>query len=758
MRVSRVYSFPDYSEAVRNRPLVVTGAILALVGVIWLLATGVGLWSSLLVIAALALQTLGGAYLWVLVRVQGQASGPVAPGTLEVIGMGLAIGTFMAMASGVLLAGLVPGGLGWMVPSVVVLVVWLVMRGRSPRLMAVGRPGRPVALSVAVGVVLGLGAALINIARYPLQLTGVVSSYHPDMLFFEGLANSAARFGPSESIFMAGAELRYHWFSYAWIGQLTESLALPPFVGLTRVLPLVVVVGSAAIAGSWVARHARSPWAPSLAVVLITAGGFAGAAYGTVLNFDSPSQAMTTVWLLGLSFVILEFVGGELGRRVLWMVGLLSVASTGGKASAVIVVIGALGLTLVAGLAVRASWRDRAFWALVVCAVPSAITYALVLMGSASSGDLRLLTWEFRASTVQGLNLGTGVLGIAAGTGILMLAVIPRWAGLVGLWLQPSTRWSPMSLFGAGLVVMGLAPLAVLSQGVNELWFALSASAPLAVISAIGLSEAWGLLASRSAGGSRRLALSAGFSVVTGLVLLAVVGLLWSQGGAGIVSARALGPLLVFGAAAVVGLVLVLGAGRSGSRWLTGVTAVITVLVSASALARLTPVFGEVETRSLETVSASLSVVADLPAGSALPAVGPAPVLGPGEEWSGLEVEAASFLADHTTASDTVVTNRPVSSLVPALTARRMFIAGSAYQALYGRPGDVAAIPSRMETSQRFAEAPGVADFAALCSAGVTWGWMSAAGGTSAASWEPFATVRFENDAVTLIQLDRSRC
>jgi hypothetical protein len=315
-----------------------------------------------------------------------------------------------------------------------------------------------------------------------------------------------------------------------------------------------------------------------------------------------------------------------------------------------------------------------------------------------------------------------------------------------------------MSLFGGGLVVMGLAPLAVLSQGVNELWFALSASAPLAVISAIGLSEAWGLLASRSAGGSRRLALCAGLSVVTGLVLLAAVGVLWSQGGAAIVSVRALGPLLVFGAAGVVGLVLCLVAGRSGSRWLLGVTVVVTVLVAASALARLTPVFGEVESRSLGTVSAAPSVVAELPAGSALPAAGPAPLLGPGEEWSSLEVEAASFLASQTAAADIVVTNRPVSSLVPALTARRMFIAGSAYQTLYGRPGDVAAIPSRMEISQRFAEAPGVADFSSLCSAGVTWGWMSANGGTPAGSWEPYATVRFENAAVRVIQLDLSRC
>jgi hypothetical protein len=49
----------------------------------------------------------------------------------------------------------------------------------------------------------------------------------------------------------------------------------------------------------------------------------------------------------------------------------------------------------------------RALGAFITMNVPGAITYFLVLVGSASSGDLRLGTWEFRASTVQGLELVT---------------------------------------------------------------------------------------------------------------------------------------------------------------------------------------------------------------------------------------------------------------------------------------------------------------------------------------------------------------
>jgi len=289
-----------------------------------------------------------------------------------------------------------------------------------------------------------------------------------------------------------------------------------------------------------------------------------------------------------------------------------------------------------------------------------------------------------------------------------------------------------------------------------------SASAPLAVISAVGLSAAWSLLGSRSLGASRRLLVIAVVSVGTGLVLLAAVGVLWSQRGPGVVSVRALGPILVFGAAVVVGLVLSFVAGRSGTRWLVLVTVVITVLVSASALARVTSVFGQVEA-SPERVAAfdlaAAAPAAPAASGDAAAVAAPAAVpMGAGEEWSSLEVDAASFLAAHTVVADVIVTNRPISSLVPALAARKMFIAGTAYQTLYGRPGDVALIQPRMAISQRFAESPGVADFAALCSSGVTWGWMSRTGGPMAESWEPYATVQFTNDAVTIIQLDRSRC
>ena len=114
----------------RTRPVFVSGLVLALVIIGWLLATGVGLAAALLVTAALALQTVTGGFIWARVR---RRSGGSAS-SLEILAVGFALGSFLAMAAGVLLRPVVPGGFGWAAPSVVVLGVYLIsLRNRGER-------------------------------------------------------------------------------------------------------------------------------------------------------------------------------------------------------------------------------------------------------------------------------------------------------------------------------------------------------------------------------------------------------------------------------------------------------------------------------------------------------------------------------------------------------------------------------------------------------------------------------------------------
>jgi hypothetical protein len=315
---------------------------------------------------------------------------------------------------------------------------------------------------------------------------------------------------------------------------------------------------------------------------------------------------------------------------------------------------------------------------------------------------------------------------------------------------------------------MALAPLAVLSQGVNELWFALTASAPLAVISAIGLGAAWESLSTRTLlEGPRRtvlLLISAGL----GLVLFAAASMLWRQGASGVVSVRALAPILVMVAAAVGALLLCwafrrLRVGHGFALW---VTVFITILVSASALGRATPLFNHsgalvspaessaVSPPGIDPSAPAIDVAAvEVSAPSAAPPTGY-----DDNSWSDLEVAAARFLVSNTSDNDIIVTDRTSSWLVPALTGRLTFMSGAPYQDLYGRASAVAAIPGRVVVSQRFASAPSQPDFDELCASGVTWGWFTPAARNLSGEWAPFGEVAFANDAVRLVKLDQSRC
>ncbi|MBK9738944.1 MAG: hypothetical protein IPO93_05440 [Actinobacteria bacterium] len=435
-------------------------------------------------------QTATGAVWWRVVR------GPSVP-VLEALGMGMAVGTATATVSGVLLFGLVPGDLAWMVPSLVTVVALPFLVRREPGLLRRWHPTRwaPALLALVTGLVLGLASIAVNLRNYPLTSDGIISTYHQDMPFFEALSTSMATLGPHDSIFMSGADIRYHWFAYAWSGQIAETAGTAPFVMLTRVLPVVALLGSILLAVAWTQRLTRGFWAPTIAVLLIVFGGYVGASYGTLLNFDSPSQAFVTVWMLGLSMVLLTALGrrGRSRRALLGMllfVAVLGAATTGGKVnSAVVVVAGAVLVALVA-VGRREPWRVRAVVAVLVLVAATAVTYVAYLAGSAERGGLGLGSLLNKASSVQGLNPTDSSWGIVVGTVILAVAVLPRWAGVAWLLAAPRWRWQPLTIFSVGAAVTGIAALLLFSGGLNDSWFVLSASAPLSVASAVGVSRA----------------------------------------------------------------------------------------------------------------------------------------------------------------------------------------------------------------------------------------------------------------------------
>jgi hypothetical protein len=707
-------------------------------------------------VLVITLQAATGAIWWGRVR-----RGNVGP--IEQAGMGLAIGTAAATISGALLGKALPGGIAWAVPTLITFacsVPFLVRRirraGRPRRPDASGPPLAPAVIALIAGGFLGVAGIAVNVLKYPLGWAGSVTSYHQDMFFFEALATSITRFGPGDTIFMAGSSIRYHWFTYAWAGQLSETIGAGPFVVLTRVLPLTALAGTVLIAIFWTQRltKGKTRWAPTLAVVLLVFGGYLGATYGTILNFDSPSQQLATVWMLGLSVALLRATGPRLRndkRRLregagLAVIALFAAAATGGKGSIGAVVIAAWAFAALIGSARRETWAPRAWAAFLAASAGAGLVYFLYVGGSAWGGGLVFGGLLNKASSVQGLNPTDARWGIALGTGILILAVIPRWAGLAWLLAVPSSRWKPVTLYSTGLALVGIVTLLLLSGSLNDVWFALAASAPLCVVSAAGISRA-----TRSVTAQRgwRPSAPAIWAVAAGIGLSFVVMALWTFGPDSQPALRWAGPIVGLIGAVAIGLTLARHRAMR-SNYAKGALALILLITVVTAM----------DARLLGIRASAFGVQGD-----GLRPTEFAPFLPFVESRDRTIVSAmnedqvavAEWLRANSGELDIVATNMTYTPIVPALTGRRSYISGLQYQAAYGRPAALDEMLMREWVSWNFIDAPNPDAALALCRAGVRWLWIDSTR-TPTRSWEPFASVVLHEGDVMLAELNARDC
>lgn len=658
--------------------------------------------------ALAAIQAASGAVWWAL-AIAGRRSKISA---FELVGIGLALGSFVAMATGIVLVSTPLAGVATLLPSAVTIVLAVAFRERLSAL----RITLPLAqiLAVVIGLAVGIAIAVGNWHRIPLD--NPTAKSFADLYFFEALGRGLSHWGPVPSILMTDGSLRYHWFTYAWAGQIERLAGTAPFFVVTRLLPLVVLAGVVTIAAAWAGRLSRVRWVPSLAVLLIVAGGYAGALYGSILNYDSPSQSMATMWLLALAVTALTFTRGRASKWSLVLVGALAMACTGGKISHAVVGAAGLAVMTLAGIISRQEWWRRAVAVAAVAAVAMVTTYVVVLAGVAVdrnlSGEVAL-----KASTWQGLDPVIGPMGVALGTLALTLAVLARVAGLG--WLFTSRRWrmDPAVLFASGGLLAGLVAMLVLSQGVNELWFVLAASAPAAVLSAHGVGLALARL-KRSSKLSHPLVLAVAVAVPASAVALILTRnwpshqnlLNW------------LAPLSIWLLVPLGAMVATFVGVRPGNRILAVVALSMSALALTSILTRPSTLW--TSSRTVTTIGGTIT-----------PTGGPAPIgttsrlPQTAQEYGGStsypDAAAAAQWIDANVPADAILASGwPATAIVPALTGRQMYIDGNVYQAGLGAAGEVSEVWIRTYASLAFSADPSTVTVAPLCAAGVGWVWL----------------------------------
>jgi hypothetical protein len=718
-----------------RRVMAIVGFFVA--GCLLLMLTHVDAQQSFLLVTCVALQAWAGGYLWRVVM-------PRAISILEVLGAGLAVGSAGAALSAAV-ASLLPLSpatrpWAWCVIPGLAIVLWLTRRSAKQTLPDIKPTSAGVRIAMLIGLLLGLVTWLVNVRNYPVNWSGELTTYHPDMLFFQAVSTSTASLGVNDSILMTGADLRYHWFAYGWAGQLSETTDALPFVVLTRLLPLVAIASLVLLSATWAARMSRVRWVPALAVVLVVAGGYVGASYGTILNADSPSQALSMTWLVALSMSFLAYLKHPRSWGLAALTVALVAACSGGKISAAVVAVGGMGFVLMVSL-IRRDGRAKPTLIAFIGSTASLVTvYVLFLSGSAEQGGLQLFSLLDKASTVQGLNPTNSGVGILIGTAMLLLAIIPRWSGLAWLVASPHHRYSPMTTYGVGLAVVGILTIVFVSGGLNDTWFALASSVPLSILSAVGIG-----MAMSSIHGSRIL-IKLGIASV---ILAMTVGILWASD-ATAHSFRWLGPLVALIGAVVIAIVACRSSTLRGSAPMRILAITITVLALVSCTGRLSGL-------------ASNRIGVGSESGNGNAGLSPLETFIDSKDQDLVstltddQLSAGAFLHSVATADSIVATNVTFSPLVAALSGRPTYVSGIKYQAPYGRPDALPLVLQRELETLQFIESPSSTSAEALCRAGVDWLWLDPRR-PSGISLGDFTQQEFTSDSAVILRLLPQTC
>ncbi|MQA33313.1 hypothetical protein [Modestobacter roseus] len=692
---------------------------LAVLGWSALVLSGVDTLQAARLVLVVAVQVLTGAVLWRLAR------GPATVAVSELLGMGTALGTLLAMLGAQLLRPTPLGPVGWLAATALVALTLLAPAVRARfRTGTVAGPGVDEVAAVSAG----LAAALLFLwsfwRNHPLSPTGWWS-YYVDIPYHEALATSLATWGPGDSIVGAGEPVRYHWFVHAWSGSTTDAAGAGSFVVITRVLPLVAFLGVLCLVVTWSRRLSAHRAVPFLAVLLVAVGlNVASASSITFLQHSllSPSLGFGALSVLGAAVVLTDLLRGSV-RWPYALLGLFAVGCVGGKTSFAAVLGGGIGLLALSQLRDRGT-RRRALAALAVVLVAVAGAYVVLIMGS--KGDLVLQP----GATARAMGFaGEGRLGLVIGTGATLLLVAARWAGVAALL---SRRPQPEVWFAVGAGAAGLFLLSVLAHpGFSQLYFPISAGVVVSVVAAAGVGAALTRMTARSRWTAAAVGVTAG---VLGLV--AVPEHPWIP------------PYLVWALPLLVAAVVFLRRWRQGGPDRLAVSTSGAVAVAAWALTVAALTAGQV----------ALVDTARTP-----PPVAAAP--GAPLAWAPDQAAALVWLRDHSAVDDVVVTNRQCSApqvgaapcdrqrwfMTAALAERRTYVEGADYVA--GLP-HAAWVDERVERSRRFVDAPGEADARVLWDAGVRWVVVDLAS-TTTRTWSPWAEPAYATDTTVVLRLER---
>ena len=734
---------------------------------------------TLKVSIVVAVQVCGGATIWRLFRPQQVSTIP------ELLGMGLALGSFVSLLSFLALRSTVLEEIAWCVPWIFIAILGLTPKIKDRIVKSEIEKTSPLTIFViAIATLISLSywwwwlwpmvlativvhfVILSRRSNHSLNILATAFLLMPllaltvwfrkfnldwwifsnDQVFSESLTHSVVVFGSKENIQLVGEPLSYHWFSLAWAGMTTKAGTIGPWVVITKVLPICSLFGAISLTWACTRELTRSRLAPilSLIVLVLCSNAFRANPFRV---FHSPTFFFSMVWLLGFTLVFILGINSRI-RGSGFLLGLMLAASLGGKVSSGAVAYCGLMLCAVASVALVQNRFLMRFilqgfmWSTVACLVVYLSVYSSETIGSDSK-----IGWGFGEIGAHfGLaNWGgrdifrvSGWIGSIAG-------ITPAVSPIFVLFLLPSTRRRIEPIFFLGALLSSLVFVSVFTNGgASQFYFYYSAMVVASIGIGWSLDEQWGQVQSLITKTYLLTALSVGstVSILTWLLWN------WTPPGFGsqkTVIALRMSLLLTLWICALLIPFFITSCNKKFKQ--EQPLLFIRVLLASMILVASSISFGALE---------RFDVLRSFSARPAKSQYDPNMIMG-----SIGHREALSWLQKNSKKDDIVATNRfcipnqsPCISkwfLVSALSQRRMLIEGGYWS---GEPP--IEIRDRVNFSRDFGEKPTYLGFAWLREHGVSWVFIDyAAQSSGLRSWEPFGTTMFSNDVASIVKLSQ---
>ena len=479
-----------------------------------LLLSGFPTVDALKVCAMIFVQIVSGALIWA------QVMHPRQVDIVEGVGMGLALGSILAVIGHQLFLPTSLSDYGWLLPVVVAAitsVAWRSTKGSHKNFVLEDVSGLffvafavvqilkqwwwllPLALPTGVALYLlsnsgrnkfrnilkptwlfvaisFVAVTVLMVYLRQLNLDWWIRSW--DLQFFESRSYSIAKFGRNENISLVGYPIQYHWFGLAWLGSISVITDLRPWLATAQIAPVysVIAIGCLIFA---IAKRTSSNQITKYAILVLFA--FVSASYSPA---NTPN-IISMIWFFGALVVAQEFFNKR-STKVFIIFASLALAALSSKVSA--------GFTLLAVFTLTDLWTNRGakpkivqtLERVLVLLIGSIGSYFYIIGGPQRYSDDNLGITLKNPGYFFGVEPGRGNSIFLIATFGFILSFVPSIIGVATSSSNLRRRLPIVTLCGFGSISLFIAALAMED---NLAYFIVSAKSLFLIGSAIALTS-----------------------------------------------------------------------------------------------------------------------------------------------------------------------------------------------------------------------------------------------------------------------------